>query len=146
MVFIYRSIQSVGPLKALYTFCPPLQTCSFRHQLGFSGKHSSHAAISATTKSRTCPPLYIARYSFIQRNQRGRQWRERKFQIFDTVAKQDSNLGSLYCEFSILPLSYRAPSLSLRTLITASSSHLLLVVLLVLSLLPRSLHHTTEIV
>ena len=24
---------------------PPWQTCSFRHQLGFSGKHSSHAAI-----------------------------------------------------------------------------------------------------
>ena len=27
-------------------FCPPWQTCSFRHQLGFSGKHSSHAAIA----------------------------------------------------------------------------------------------------
>ena len=27
-------------------FCPPWQTCSFRHQLGFSGKHSSDAAIT----------------------------------------------------------------------------------------------------
>ena len=34
------------PLKAPYTFCPPWQTCSFRHQLDFSGKHSSHAAIT----------------------------------------------------------------------------------------------------
>ena len=38
------------------------------------------------------------------------------------------------------------PSLSLRTSISASSSHSLLVVLLVLSLLPRSLHHATELV
>ena len=46
VVFIWRSIQSSGPLKALYTFCPPWQTCSFRHQLGFDGKHSSQAAIT----------------------------------------------------------------------------------------------------
>ena len=46
VVFIKRGIQSVGPLKALYTFCLPWQTCSFRHQLGFSGKHSSDAAIT----------------------------------------------------------------------------------------------------
>ncbi len=39
-------MQSVGPLKALYTFCLPWQTCSFRHQLGFSGTHSSEAAIT----------------------------------------------------------------------------------------------------
>ena len=38
------------------------------------------------------------------------------------------------------------PSLSHRTSISASSSHLLLIVRLVLSLLPRSLHHTTELV
>ena len=38
-VFIQHSIQSVGPLKALYT-SPPRQTNSFQHQLDFSGKHS----------------------------------------------------------------------------------------------------------
>ena len=27
-------------------FCPSRKTCSFQHQLGFSGKHSSHAAIT----------------------------------------------------------------------------------------------------
>ena len=42
----------MGPLKALYTFCLPWQTCSFRHQLGFSGKHSSQAPIT-----RQCRPV-----------------------------------------------------------------------------------------
>ena len=89
-------------------FFPPWQTCSFRHQLGFSGKHSSDAALRAKTKSLTCPPLSIARYSFVQLSQLGRQWRERKCPIFETVAKGDSNPGSLDCESSVLPLSYRA--------------------------------------
>ena len=64
--------------------------------------------LRATTKSLTFPPLSIARYSFIQLSQQGRQWRERKCPIFDTVAKQDSNPGSLDCESGILSLSYRA--------------------------------------
>ena len=87
MFLIQRSILSVGPLKALYTFCPPRQTCSFRHQLGFSGKHSSHGAITRNDKSLTFPSLSKARYSFIQLSQLGRQWRERKCPIFETVAK-----------------------------------------------------------
>ena len=68
--------------------------------------------LRAATKSLTCPPLSIARYSFIQLSQQGRQWRERKCPIFDTVAKQGSNPGSLDCESGILPLSYRAPQWS----------------------------------
>ena len=91
-------------------FCPPWQTCSFRHQLGFSGKYSSdELQLRAKTKSLTCPPLSIARYSFIQLSQLERQWRERKCPLFETVAKGDSNPGSLDCESGILPLSYRAP-------------------------------------
>ena len=65
--------------------------------------------LRATTKSLTCPPLSTVRYSFIQLSQQGRQWRERKCPIFETVAKRDLNLGSLDCESGILPLSYRAP-------------------------------------
>ena len=65
--------------------------------------------LRATTKSLTFPPLSIARYSFIQLSQQGRQWREGKCPIFQTVAKGDSNPGSLDCESGILPLSYRAP-------------------------------------
>ena len=92
-----------------FTLFLPWQTYSFRHQLGFSVKHSSHAELRATTKSLTFPPLSIARYSFIQLSQLGRQWRERKCPIFETVAKEDSNPGSLDCESGILPLSYHAP-------------------------------------
>ena len=65
--------------------------------------------LRARTKSLTCPPPSIARHSFIQLSQLGRQWRERKCQIFETVAKGDSTPGSLDCESGILPLSYRAP-------------------------------------
>ena len=65
--------------------------------------------LRAKTKSLTCPPLSIARYSFIQLSQLGPQLRERKCPIFETVAKEDSNPGSLDCESGILPLSYRAP-------------------------------------
>ena len=65
--------------------------------------------LRAKTKSLTFPPLSIARYSFIQLSQQGRQWRERKCPIFETVAKGDSNPGSLDCESGVLPLSYCAP-------------------------------------
>ena len=116
-VFIWRSIQYVGPLKALYTFCPPWQTCSFRHQLGFCGKHFSHAAITRNDQiTHISNTVYIARYSFIQLSQQGRQWKERKCPIFETVAQRDSNPGSLDCEFGILPLGYRAP-LNMRSLL-----------------------------
>ena len=63
--------------------------------------------LRAKTKSLTCPPLSIARYSFIQLSQQGRQWREGKCPIFQTVPKGDSNPGSHDCESGILPLSYR---------------------------------------
>ena len=65
--------------------------------------------LRAKTKSLTFPPLSIARYSFIQLSQQGRQWRERKCPIFETVAKGDSNPGSSDCESDLIPLSYRAP-------------------------------------
>ena len=65
--------------------------------------------LRAKTKSLAFPPLSIARYSFIQLSQQGRQWRERKCPMFETVARGDSNPGSLDCESGILPLSYRAP-------------------------------------
>ena len=65
--------------------------------------------LRSKTKSFTFPPLSIAKYSFIQLSQQGRQWRERKCPIFETVAKGDSNPGSLDCESGVLPLSYHAP-------------------------------------
>ena len=65
--------------------------------------------LRAKTKSLTFPPLSTARYSFILLSQQGCQWRERKCPIFETVAKEDSNPGSLDCESGVLPLSYCAP-------------------------------------
>ena len=43
--------------------------------------------LRAKTKSLAFPPLSIARYSFIQLSQQGRQWSERKYPIFETVPK-----------------------------------------------------------
>ena len=74
-----------------------------------SGSILAMQQLRATAKSLTFPPLSIARYSFTQLSQLVRQWRERKFPIFETVAKGDSNPGSLDCESGILPLSYCAP-------------------------------------
>ena len=51
----------------------PWQTCSFRHQLDFSGKHFSHGAITRNDYSLTYPPMSIARYSFIQLSELGRR-------------------------------------------------------------------------
>ena len=59
---------------------PPRQTCSFRHQLDFSGKHSSHAAITHNDYSLKLPPLSIARYSFIQLSELERHGKNEKVQ------------------------------------------------------------------
>ena len=77
--------------------------------LGFSGSILARQQLRAKTKSLTFPPLSIARYSFIQLSRLRRQWREGKCPIFQTVAKGDSNPGSLDCESGILTPSYRAP-------------------------------------
>ena len=45
---------------------------SFRYQLDFSGKHSSHSEIRCKDYSLTFPPLSVARYSFIQLSELGR--------------------------------------------------------------------------
>ena len=59
--------------------------------------------LRAKTKSLTFPPLSIARYSFIQLSVCEVN---EKCPIFETVAKGDSNPGSLDCESGVLPLSY----------------------------------------
>ena len=100
-IFLYSAVSSPLDRSERFTLHPPTwQTCSIilaRQQL------------SAKTKSLIFPPLSIARYSFKQLSQLGRQWRERKCPIFETVAKGDSNPGSLDCESGVLALSYRAP-------------------------------------
>ena len=44
--FLYSAVSSPLDLSKRFTLILPWQTCSFRHQLGFSWKHSSHAAIA----------------------------------------------------------------------------------------------------
>ena len=59
------------------------------HWIAQSALHflPSLTELRATTKSLTFPLLSIARYSFIQLSRPGRQWREGKCPIFQTVAK-----------------------------------------------------------
>ena len=65
-----------------------------------SGSILARQQLRAKTKSLTFPPLSIARYSFIQLSQRGRQ-------------TGDLNPGSLDCESGVLRLSYRAGKMDL---------------------------------
>ncbi len=78
----------------------------------YPGSILARQQLRAKAKSLTFPPLSIARYSFIQLSEQWRQWRERKCPIFETLAKGDSNPGSLDCESGMLPLSYRASYIS----------------------------------
>ena len=79
----------------------PWQTCSFRHQLDFSRKHSIHAVITREGIFIFLPPS-ISRYSFIHLS-----WgnMERiKMPELRNGSKGDSNPGSLDCESGILTL------------------------------------------
>ena len=46
-MFLYSAVSRSLDRSKCFTLFLPWQTCSFRHQLGLSGKHSSHAAITA---------------------------------------------------------------------------------------------------
>ena len=65
-VFSYIEVSSPLDRSKRFTLFLLWQTCSFRHQLDFSGKHSSHAAIRREDYTFTFPPPPIAIYSFIQ--------------------------------------------------------------------------------
>ena len=59
-VFLYSAMLSHLDRSKRFTHFIPWQTCPFRHQRGFSGKHSSHAAITRNDCTLTFPPLSIA--------------------------------------------------------------------------------------
>ena len=121
VVFMQRSIQSVGPLKSLFALPDRPVHCDTNS--ASPGSILARQQLRTKTKSLTFPPLSIARYSFIL-SQLGHQWRERKCQIFETVAKGDSNPGSLDCESGVLPLSYRAPFMKCMNFFTHFGSSL----------------------
>ena len=110
VVFLYSAISSpLDRSKRFTLFALRDRPVHSNSNSASPGSILARQQLPAKAKSLTCPPLSIARYSFIQLSQKERQRRERKCPIFETVAKRDSNLGSLDCESGILPLSYSAP-------------------------------------
>ena len=111
-ITIFESPQISSPLdrsKRFTLFALPDRPVHSNTSSASPGSILAMQKLRATIRSLTFSPLSIARYSFIQLSQLGRQWRERKYPIFETVAKEDSNPGSLDCESGILPMSYCAP-------------------------------------
>ena len=107
-VVLYSAISSpLDRSKRLTLFALPDRPVHSDTNSASPGRILARQQLHAKTKSLTFPPLSIARYSFMQLSQQGREWRERKCPIFETVAKGDSNPGSLDCESGVLPLSYR---------------------------------------
>ena len=110
MQFLYSAASSPSDRSKRFTlFALPSRPVHSDTNSASPGNILAMQQLRAKTKSLTFPPLSITRYSFIQLSQQGRQSRQRKCPIFETVAKGDSNPGSLDCESGILPLSYRAP-------------------------------------
>ena len=110
VVFLYRAVFSpLDRSKRFTLFALPGRPVHSDSNSASPGSILARQQLSATTKSLTFPTLSIARCSSIHLSHQGCQWRERKCPIFEMVAKGDSNPGSLDCESSLLPLSYRAP-------------------------------------
>ena len=105
---LYSAVSSPLDRSKRFTLILPWQTCSFRHQLGFSWKHSSHAAIAQRLLIHMSTTVYSQVLIYTAESTEA-PWSERECPNFETVAKVDSNPGSLACESGILPLSYRAP-------------------------------------
>ena len=109
-VFYIAHVFSLLDRSMCFTLFLLWQTCSFRQQLGFSWKHSSHAAITRNDYSLTFPTLSIARYSFIQLSELGcRRDLEKKMPKLRNGSKGDASPGCLDCKSGILPLIDRAP-------------------------------------
>ena len=64
----------------------PWQTCSIQHQLGFSWKHSSHAAIAQRLFTHIPTTVYSQVLIYTAESTEA-SWRERKCPNFETVAK-----------------------------------------------------------
>ena len=66
--FLHSAVSSLYDHSGCFML-HPRQTCSFQHQLDFSGKHSATLQLLHKDYLFTYPPLSIARYSFIQLNE-----------------------------------------------------------------------------
>ena len=71
--FLFNAVSSSFARSKRFT-PHPWHTCSFRHQLDFSGKYSTiPTAMKSEDVSFIFPPLSISRYSIIQLSQLGRR-------------------------------------------------------------------------
>ena len=70
-----------------FTLFFPWQTCSFRHQFVFSGKHSRHAAIAQRLFTHISTTVYSQVLIHTAESTEA-SWRERKCPNFETVAKR----------------------------------------------------------
>ena len=82
----------------------PWQTCSFRHQIDLSGKHSSHAHITVCNS-----PTSIARYSIIQLIEPGRCGENKNAQALKHQQR------GFKCRFSQLRVRHPTAELSRST-------------------------------
>ena len=73
--------------SALHCFALPDRPVHCDTNSASPGSILARQQLRAKTKSLTFPPLSIARYSFLQLSQLGRQWRERKCPNFETVER-----------------------------------------------------------
>ena len=111
-VVLYSAVSSpLDRSKRFTLFASPGRPVYYDTNSASPGSILARQQLRAKAKSLTFPPLSIARYSFIQLSEQGRQWRERKCPIFETVTNRYSNPDSLDCESGILPLSYCAPQI-----------------------------------
>ena len=111
-MFLYNALSSPLDHSKLFTL-HPRRTCSFRHQLDFSLKHSRHAAITRNDYSTTFTQLSTAVYSqalIYTAQSTGASWREQKMPKLRISSNGDLNPGSLDCESGVLPQSYGAPN------------------------------------
>ena len=92
-MFLYSTVSSLLDRSKHFT---PWQNCSFRHQLGFSGKHSSHAAI--TLRRLIHPHFHHCLYSQIliyTAEWTGASMERTKMHKLQNGSKGGSNPGSL---------------------------------------------------
>ena len=107
-LFLYSAVSSPLDRSKRFTLSSPGRPVHSDTVLGFSCKHSSHAAIAQRLFTHISTTVYSQVLIYTAESTEA-TWSERKCPNFDTVAKGDSNPGSLDCESGILPLSYGAP-------------------------------------
>ena len=108
---LYSAVSSPLDRSKRFTLSSPGRPVHSDTVLGFSWRHSIHAAIAQRLFTHISTTVYSQVLIYTAESTKA-TWSESKCPNFDTVAKGDSNPGSLGCESGILPLSYRAPLLT----------------------------------